>query len=387
MRVGPYDFPIKYDLPLRAGVRFFVCRYPKETANNKNIMGPFDVRCTEIPDYANRRQAYDITWRTGHNAGVQFVLQDDDRTAIAFMPDDIYYHNRITLADHSWIYIEGLYAMKNGMMSAADAQLEISCLREVLTCSVPIYKIVDRTGREHCYKFTLKEAEEILSEKRIKMLGRGQVARDVFPFKDCNIVTGTIRDKKPEVKELIKKYSRMPFGWTSCEEFLQGIRVDVEKLIAQRRGKSGADMGSDVGSQFKQWFAKLTPEQLQQMVAAMGANSAPVAVPQVNVAAEVQATGNSPVAETGPVMTAPTIGVEPVAQPETDMQLASTSAADFVDMDAIYTKTDLFRKNKTWLLKLATEKYRLPMTIDSPRAQIAQAVVEAQEAAATQTIR
>ena len=58
IKIGNYDVPQKTEMALRAGIRFFIVRYPKRLVNNLTMMGFFDVNVSEDFNSAGNAGAY-----------------------------------------------------------------------------------------------------------------------------------------------------------------------------------------------------------------------------------------------------------------------------------------------------------------------------------------
>ena len=183
--VGGYRIPDKYEAALQAGVRFFVLRYPRTTANNEILFGAFDVNARVLTDHQTRGPTWDIQWITGNDASIIFIVQPRSSTAIAFMPDDQYYHNRLILCDQNWLPVEGLYSSQYGMKSSSDVNVEIQCLREIVCEEATIYKLMTPSGREVCFFWSEEEAEEY--RKSVVPIIRNKLPFQEQPYLKCKI--------------------------------------------------------------------------------------------------------------------------------------------------------------------------------------------------------
>lgn len=234
-----FEMPEKYISALQAGVRFFILRYPKRTDVDQNFFGPFDVVANEEHDYQANRSRYNVKWLSTSNAGITFYVQPRSDSAVCWMPDDFYYHNRVLLCDHPEYIIEGMQTPKLGLVNGTEVNMEIDCLRDTIYHKVPIYKIIDpnKGNKEVTYTWSPEEAEEFIKTKAFKSYGRSGVPVEVEPYKRCVIVEGAKLRKRPEIEQMIMKYSRIPFGWTACEQFKSEIIPEVDRKIRERRNQ------------------------------------------------------------------------------------------------------------------------------------------------------
>jgi hypothetical protein len=225
-------------------------------------MGVFDVSVAEDEGYGTGASAFQIRWKAGRDAGVQFILQPNSRTAICFMPDDIYFHNRLILAEQPWLIPEGLY-LQQDRKSGDYLKMELDCLREVIYTKRTIYKIM-RGDTEVTFKWTKEEAEEYLKEPDTRMRGGHPVVE--YPFAKCKIVTDEKFDKTDEVKDMIRRNRGLPFGWTNCDEFRDNIIKRVSALVNERTNTVKAVVPGtnfDMDKLVAQLMDRMTSEQLQ----------------------------------------------------------------------------------------------------------------------------
>lgn len=234
-----YQMPDKYVPALQGGIRFFILRYPKRTYVDQSFFGPFDVKAGEEHDYGSGKSRYKFSWLTGNNAGVMFYLQPGTETAICFMPDDHYYHNKVLICDHPEYIVEGMQTPDLGIVNGNDVKIELDCVKDVLYYKAQIFKIIDpaKGNKEVTYKWTLEEAEEVLTEKMIRLHGRSGVPLEVEPYKKCKIVEGLKLRKRPEIENLIKRYARIPYGWTACDEFKNKYIPIIEDNVKAARNQ------------------------------------------------------------------------------------------------------------------------------------------------------
>lgn len=233
-QVGQYEVPEKYETALRAGIRFFVVRYPKNTINTQSVFGFFDVTVQEMPGMGGDSR-WAETWHTGQNASVVFFPQGKTEIALAFVPDDRFYHNRFILADQPVYRIEAMATPDLGIIPGADANVEIQCLRDVLYEHKPIYRVMQPNGREVEFFWTREQAEEKIRETITVTRGQNQFPRDEQPYIKCKIVEDMRLTQKDSTKAMIYKYRGYTNGWTNSDEFKTTIIPMVSKMSRERK--------------------------------------------------------------------------------------------------------------------------------------------------------
>lgn len=253
---GDYTpLPEKYQEAINSGIRFVELHYPVPLEFPKSILGFFNVEVTTILVPGTLKTEYNEKWLTGKNAYIQFEKAKKNGLAVAFMPDDRYYHNRQTLVDNPQLIIHQMHTRTDGIIPGAFVKNEIQCLREVIHEKVPIFKIMDTVfNREITYFYTEEEAEAHRQKLAIK--------------NNCKVVPGEKMKKKPYVLELIRRYGNQHTGWTDCDEFRGKILPQVNALIAQRKKSvllDGDAKAPDLRSQLVALLSSLSPEEKTQL--------------------------------------------------------------------------------------------------------------------------
>lgn len=255
-----YPLPDRYMSALRAGIRFFIIRYPKYVYTDQRVMGAFDVRCNEESMPGVENASYDMRWLTGVSAGVTFFIITDG-LAVAHMPDDIYYHNRILLLTHPWMlaHAEGLLT-REGVLAASQLNTEIQCLREYVWEPRVIYKVIRENGSEVTFQWTEEDAKKIIASTEKRTMNRTSLI-EYKPYEKCHIVEGKKITWKPRFENMIRQYSRQPYGWTACPEFKEQVIPAVNQLIQQRMGGARpAPAAMDMEAMYEQFKARILSE-------------------------------------------------------------------------------------------------------------------------------
>jgi hypothetical protein len=263
--------PKRYEAAYNQGVRFFVLRYPKQLKFDKLISGFFDVRVTNDGGVGAGVGA--VQHITGREAHIKFQVNHQTGAALAYVPDDKYYHNRMAILDTMgrW-HLDGIVSRDLGMVTAAEAQMEIKCLDEVIRVDVPMYRVINpENGKEVDWFYTEEEAQMFLEEEHSVIKGKHGVPHFEKPYRKCVIVPGKVREKRPEIKELIRRYAGNPHGWTECDEFQKQWLNQVNEKIRQRREAMDSTPTAatlteeDVQKQVFNVLASMSPDQIEKM--------------------------------------------------------------------------------------------------------------------------
>jgi hypothetical protein len=252
--LGEYQgVPEKYQAAIRHGVNFFELRFPSITKYPKTIMGPYDVTVTERINPVNHKVAVKRDWITDAAAQVRYeIVNANTGLAVAFMCDDEFWHNRLIILDNPGFDVFAYYTAE-GIVPGQVIKQEIECLRDVVCEKRPVFHAVSESGR------IIKSAND---EREIEELLRARP--------DLKRQTSFVKVKTSYVRELISKYSRQQFGWTSSPEFKMTIVPKVEQLYKTRgisRAIAGAAAISQdmVNSAMREILKGLTPESLRQI--------------------------------------------------------------------------------------------------------------------------
>jgi hypothetical protein len=184
------NVPQRYQDAMEAGLGFFELRLPGfRKGFDKRIFGPYDVKCQRVLIPGSSRHTFETTWATGNAACITYELSDRG-VAIAFMPDDKYWHNRVQACDVPVLY-DGVFAYHHstGLRQSQQIKAELKALRDVLSEDVEIFKVM-MDGRENTFHY-----KKVLADKDVEALGKR------YPRSEIVVVSGV----KLEKKEYIKK--------------------------------------------------------------------------------------------------------------------------------------------------------------------------------------
>lgn len=212
----------RYQAAYRFGVRFFEIRFPRPIQNPQPLFGCFDIDVQEEIDPVNARPFYETKILTAPLAQVRFEPINDKGSAVAFMFDDEFWHNRIVMIDNKWL-LNNFVAIhsRDGVVPASSARIELIALEEVVNEDVVIWKLMNEHGKEVTF----------FRNEREKSKGFTKEYEDQGYY----IEEGTMRVKSKFCQDLIKRYDRGRYGWTDCEEFREDIVPKVNELIKKRR--------------------------------------------------------------------------------------------------------------------------------------------------------
>lgn len=331
--LGEYrGVPEKYQAAIRHGVNFFELRFPSIAKYPKTIMGPYDVAVTERINPVNHKIAVKRDWITDAAAQVRYeVINSNTGLAVAFMCDDEFWHNRVIILDNPGFDVFA-YHTADGIVSGQVIKQEIECLRDIVCEKRPVYHAVSESGR------IIKSAND---EREIDDLLRARP--------DLKKQTSFVKVKTGYVRDLIGKYSRQQYGWTSSPEFKLTIVPKVEQLY-KTRGISRAIAGSSAISQdmvnaaMREILKGLTPEGLRQIQQQIQKEDTPVRQP------------------------------EQVESEETDLDSNETEVTDETKELAAIGNTAIHRMKKDQLIQRA-EELGLPITDGLTREQLIEIIL------------
>jgi hypothetical protein len=255
-----YPLPERYMAALRANVRFFILRYPKYVYTDQRVMGAFDVRCREENLPGAEHTSFDMRWLTGVSAGVTYYTLTEG-LAIAHMPDDIYFHNRVLLLTHPWMLTasEGVLT-REGVLAASQLHVEVQCMREVLWEPREIFRIVRENGGEVNFQWTREDAQRIIDSSEKRTINRTSVI-DYKPYEKCHIEVGQKITWKPRFEQMIRQYARAPYGWTACPEFKDEVIPHIAALVRQRlSGSRPSAQALDMEAMYAQFKDRMMKE-------------------------------------------------------------------------------------------------------------------------------
>jgi hypothetical protein len=236
MTVNGWPMPSQYQDALRKGYQFFVLRYNKRFARgyetDKWVGGFFDCR-VGVSSGPGGTPGYVENWSTGHNAGVWFLGIEDHEVAIAFVPDDPFFHNRMMIHDHPEFIIEGIYSNKEGFVQSGVVLEEMRCLREVICEEVPIWRVINPQGKEEDFFWTEAAADAFINETTTVPIGPNHLPHEVQLYKKCKKVIGKKLRKRPEIDAMIKANSKITYGWTNSLEFKTTVLPKVLKKMKE----------------------------------------------------------------------------------------------------------------------------------------------------------
>jgi hypothetical protein len=273
---GDYaPLPQRYQAAFRYGVRFFEVRFPRtDIQSPQPVFGPFDIAVEEDFDSVSMQVHYNARIITSNQSQMRFEPVNKHGLAVAWMFDDEYWHNRVIAVDTAWIGRSIAAAHdRDGVQPGGSVRIELEALREVLTEEVPIWKLLDENGSEKTFFLHKKQADDRLTDE-LRMRG-------------YSIKESVKREKKKFVTELIKKYTRQPYGWTNCEEFRQEIVPQVQSLVRERKQESLIGTGGsqkDSADLLREAISKLDPgviAAILQQAQGTLAVQAPAALPKI----------------------------------------------------------------------------------------------------------
>jgi len=268
------NIPEKYQAASRRGIHFFELRYPKPADMDQTVYGPFDLKASETWDTMRQRMVFNIRWLRENEAHIRFT-PDSRGVAVAWMPDDKFWRNRIYLMDTRLLYVSIFnYHTKSGQYPGSMVRTEIDCMRDVLKEKKDIFKVF-MDGKERDVFRTKEEAEEFINEntevrqKVDKITGNVVTLTSKHKFK---IVPGTTIDYRDEIIDLIRRENgRHEFGWTQCDEFQNDIKPSILKLIEERsRTETPADSKESILTQLR----SMTPEEKEELKALLSIKNA-----------------------------------------------------------------------------------------------------------------
>ena len=228
---------------LRAKIGLYQLIFPAVARWQERIFGPFNVQVQiEDTEYRSANPRVFVRWRTKNDAYITYD-RVDRRTAVAWMPDDPYWHNRLYLMDSPALLNQvALKRTHEGIMQPPEVALEIRCLEEALHEDVPVWTAIENRRMLGDFEGK-KEAENWISDltaPSMKMIDGVMTATKVKKRK-IEIVERKKRVYKPKIAELIEKEKyKHDYGWTQCTYFMEEIRPAVLQEVENRRGSIDA---------------------------------------------------------------------------------------------------------------------------------------------------
>lgn len=241
----------KYQNALLAGIPLFQLIWPKKAHFNDIVSGPFNVKVVSrdrgeggnVTQMQQRQRQFIVTWLTDGRAHITFERQKKVKNvAIAWMPDDQWWHNRVILMDNRWILnmVSQLRLPNNDIKTSAEIGMEINCLESFLKEEQPIWTIF-ANNREIDHFSKKKDAEDWIKEVQLvaPVVGAGGVL--IAPPKNhkkkaYRYEKGCKLEYRPEIKELIEKEKfRHRYGWTECSRFRDEIVPQTIEMIKRKR--------------------------------------------------------------------------------------------------------------------------------------------------------
>lgn len=223
---------------VRAGIGLFELSIGRKEFQDYLLIGTFNCQVLEDDD-GDVGQRFKVMWNTGRNAIIRYSV-DDKGNCTAWMPDDPFWHNRVSFLNNKFLRPGNLHTRDHGIIPSQQVTLEIDCLGEELQCARKIYKLfINNNPKDSCY-FYNKEDADIEKEKIMQNASQITVEGKTLQPKTRSVVRvdikeGTKIDYKPEVSDLIKKYGRLQFGWTQCQQFVEVIKPKVIERIKEKQ--------------------------------------------------------------------------------------------------------------------------------------------------------
>jgi len=225
---------------MRARIALYQVVFPSATRWQERLWGPYDVKVhIDDTEFRRSRPRMIVKWRTQQNAYITYD-RVDRRTAVAWMPDDPFWHNRLFLMDSPALLNQVTHRRSHsGIQSLDEVQMEIKCLEEVLHETVPIWTAVE--GKRVLGDFkSAKEAKswiEDLTEPTLKLINNVMTPVKVRKRK-IDIIERSTRQYPEKVLKIIEKEKNLhEFGWTQCPFFTEKVQPKVKAMIKERREK------------------------------------------------------------------------------------------------------------------------------------------------------
>lgn len=268
--------PDNMDRLIRAGIALFECRVPYQYFFDKVVMGPYNCVVEEFVD-PGRPPRLTVNWITGINAGIKYWADIKTGNCIAWVPDDPWMHNRVVLLANPSLNPVMRHSPREGLVPRSVIGLELQAIKNMLFSDLLIFKVM-KNGREIDFFYDEKEAKDFVEDKRnvaLKMDANSGTMKAVAQNKTkYDIEKGSKLEFKPEIKELIRQYQGLQYGWTSCEEFSKKWRPliarELTKLKADAtpaRAVAGTLKPADMVNAMSSW----TPEERTKFREAMAA--------------------------------------------------------------------------------------------------------------------
>jgi len=260
MEISTYGSQVPY-MPkekvalIRAGVSLYELRAPGETFFNKVITGPFNANSVAFG--AGNTVRHQVEWVAGMSTGLTYDA-DGDGNAIAWMPDDPWWHNRLQLLLDPWLNAIQKHTPQ-GIVPGYIIQFELQALRNVLRFEEKTFDVwVD--GHNKDWFKTKEEAEAYIEDKKTYAMKMGPNGMVQVPTnkRKYEIKPGKRWEYRPEVLELIDKSRHERYGWTSSMAF----QKEWKPLIIREYER----LKSSTTAQSK---AAVTPEDLAMAIASM----------------------------------------------------------------------------------------------------------------------
>jgi len=190
------------------------------------IMGFFNVS-TKI-DTSSGRPIPNVKWHTGNEAIIR-IESKANGVGVGYIPDDPWWHNRVSLLSFSKVYDLMALHTNNGVLPGASVKKQIAMLRDRLMEETTVYRIL-KDGVPVSDRDTKKEAEREMDSFKMVQLRTDATTGLQRPI-DMNTSEYEIIEIKgtgfrKEITELVKKYRGLEYGWTECLEF-QKIQEEI----------------------------------------------------------------------------------------------------------------------------------------------------------------
>lgn len=218
---------------IRAGLSLYELRARGESYFNKTIMGPYDATAIvfNAQGGSGRTQAQ-LNWRTGLDAGIIYDA-DDEGNAVAFMPDDPWYHNRLMLMLDPWLNPVQKHTPQ-GIVPGYVVQQETEALKNVLRVKIPTIEVF-ADGKFKDWFLTEEEADAFIEDKKTYAIKFGTNGIQNVPTNKRKYEKrpGTRWEYRPEVMEMINRGRGLQYGWTASHEFEREWKPKIEKEFAR----------------------------------------------------------------------------------------------------------------------------------------------------------
>jgi len=288
---------------IRAKIPLYQLVFPAVAMWEERIWGPFNVNVTiEDTEFRRANPRIHAKWFTKQDAYITYS-RVDKKTAVAWMPDDPFWHNRLFLMDSEALLRQVTHKRThNEMLNQLQVKLEVDCLREALCEEVPVWSVIE--NRRMRGDFESKDAAETwisdLTAPEMKVIN-GVMTAVKAKKRDMQVVVRKKIVRKPQISELAEKEKyKHEFGWTQCTYFTEQIQPAVREKIKEKMSQVDGTQAAPVNVQSMiQGISEMTAEQKSELRRALfgGTPSGVGPAPVVPEAPEIEMEAPEPEGE------------------------------------------------------------------------------------------